>query len=173
MITMADFSSTTATDEGDQRIPVGQSAAPSLQRELRSYGNYADAQRTVDFLSDQKFPVQHVRIIGHGVTTVEDVHGRMTKGKAALAGAASGAWFGLFVGLIFGLLTPGAIWFALIMLSLVVGALWGAAFGFVGHWATRGTRDFTSARSLVADRYAVMVDTEHHLDAERLLATTR
>ncbi len=143
------------------------------QRELGTYDRYEDAQRVVDYLSDQGFPVRHVRIVGHGITTVETVLGRMTTGRAALMGAASGAWLGLLVGLLIGLFTPGVLWLTLILVSLLFGAIWGAAFGFVGHWATRGKRDFTSVRSIAADRYVVLIDATKHAEAERLLAGMR
>ncbi len=35
-----------------------------------------------------------LRIVGTGLRTVEEVTGRMTKGRAALFGAGTGAWFG-------------------------------------------------------------------------------
>ncbi|WP_411721136.1 general stress protein [Mycetocola sp.] len=148
-------------------------AATGAMRELAVYPDYEGAQRAVDYLSDQKFPVEYLQIVGHGVKTVEIVAGRMTKGRAALAGAASGAWFGVLIGLLLGIFTPGAFWLSLILVGLLFGALWGAVFGFVGHWATRGKRDFASTRTLVADRYAVMVDSGRHLEAERLLADLR
>ena len=46
------------------------------------------------------------------------------------------------------------------------GAAWGAVFGFFGHAATRGARDFASARTLVATRYDI-VGREGHADAAR------
>ncbi|WP_331458328.1 general stress protein [Mycobacterium nebraskense] len=81
--------------------PPGQQGgeAPSVRQELvASFDHYLDVQRLVDHMSDGGFPVEHVRIIGDGVRTVEHVTGRMTTGKAALAGAGSGAWFGLLIG---------------------------------------------------------------------------
>ena len=65
-----------------------------------TYDTYLEAQRAVDFLSDKEFPVQHVSIVGSDLRMVENVLGRLTRGRAAAAGAASGAWFGLFVGVL-------------------------------------------------------------------------
>jgi MFS family permease len=109
-------------------------------------------------MSDDGFPVESVRIVGEGVRTVEQVTGRMTRGRAAAAGAASGAWFGVFIGLLFGLFTAGAAWVWMLLISLVIGAFWGAVFGFVAHWSTRGRRDFSSVMTLQARRYEVHVD---------------
>jgi fatty acid desaturase len=125
---------------------------------LASFSDYAEAQRLVDRMSDDGFPVESVRIVGEGVRTVEQVTGRMTRGRAAAAGAASGAWFGVLVGLLFGLFTAGAGWVWLLLISLVIGAFWGAVFGFVAHWSTRGQRDFSSVMTLQAQRYEVHVD---------------
>ena len=125
---------------------------------LASFTDYLDAQRLVDRMSDDGFPVESVRIVGEGVRTVEQVTGRMTRGRAAAAGAASGAWFGVLVGLLFGLFTAGAAWVWLLLISLLIGAFWGAVFGFVAHWSTRGRRDFSSVMTLQAQRYEVHVD---------------
>lgn len=120
------------------------------------YDAYEEAQRAVDTLSDEHFPVEHIDIVGSDLRLVEHVTGRLTKGRAAAGGAASGAWFGLFIGLLVGLFTAGPVWFGLILGGLLFGALWGAVFGYVGHAATGGRRDFSSTRSLAASRYDVI-----------------
>lgn len=126
-----------------------------------SYKTYLDAQRAVDRLSDASFPVESVEIVGRDLRFVEKVTGRMSSGRAAAAGAGSGAWFGLFVGLLVGLFTPAPDWIWLILIGVVVGAIWGAVFGYFAYRAMRGHHDFTSASGLAADRYDVMVlDTE-------------
>lgn len=137
---------------------------------LATYPDYMDAQRLVDRMSDDGFPVESVRIVGEGVRTVEQVTGRMTKGRAALAGAVSGAWFGVLIGLLFGLFTDGAAWIWLLLVSLVIGAFWGAVFGFVAHWGTRGRRDFASTMTLQAKRYEVHVDRAQATRASRYVA---
>jgi hypothetical protein len=74
------------------------------RRAVASYSTYQDAERAVDHLVDQGFPVQKVAIIGRDVRLVEPVIGRMGYGEAALQGAATGALPGVLVGWIFGLL---------------------------------------------------------------------
>jgi hypothetical protein len=123
---------------------------------VASYTSYEEAQLAVDRLSDEHFPVENLDIVGSGLHLVERVTGRLTKGRAAAAGAASGAWFGLFIGLLVGLFTRGPAWIGLIIGGLLIGAAWGAVFGFVGHSATRGRRDFSSARTLTATRYDII-----------------
>ncbi|HEU5108299.1 MAG TPA: general stress protein [Micromonosporaceae bacterium] len=133
-----------------------------------TFGTYAEAQAAVDRLSDNRFPVEHAAIVGTDLRLVERVLGRMTTGRAALAGAASGAWFGLFLGLLFSIFSD-ANWFAVILVGVLVGALWGAVFGAVAHAMTGGRRDFTSTRSLEARQYAVTVAAEHAEQARQLL----
>jgi hypothetical protein len=128
------------------------SAPTAGQRLVASFDTYTAAQALVDRMSDGGFPVEHVRIVGDGLRTVEHVTGRMTKGKAALAGAASGAWIGALIGLLFLLFAVGPfwLWIWVLLIPIMIGALWGAAFGFAAHWSTRGQRDFSSVHTLVA-----------------------
>jgi len=123
---------------------------------VASYSSYEEAQAAVDRLSDEGFPVENLEIIGSGLRLVERVTGRLTTARAAAAGAASGAWFGLFIGLLVGLFTRGPVWIGLIIGGLLIGAAWGAVFGFVSHAATRGRRDFSSAQTLNATRYDII-----------------
>lgn len=123
---------------------------------VASYDSYGEAQTAVDTLSDEHFPVEHIDIVGSDLRLVEHVTGRLTRGRAAGGGAAGGAWFGLFIGLLVGLFTTGPAWFGLIIGGVLIGALWGAIFGFAGHAATGGHRDFSSTRSLTASRYDVI-----------------
>src|SRR5215468_4644391 len=120
------------------------------------FDDYESAQRAVDRLSDDGFPVEKLDIVGSGLRLVERVTGRLTTARATAAGAASGAWFGLFIGLLVGLFTRGSTWVGLIIGGLLIGAAWGAVFGFASHAATRGRRDFSSARTLTATRYDIV-----------------
>jgi uncharacterized membrane protein len=152
--------------------PTGAFAAPprldpafTAWNTVASYEEYAAAQRAVDRLSDDGFPVEHLDIIGSDLRLVERVTGRLTKVRAATAGAASGAWFGMLIGLLLGMFTSGS-WLGLLAVGAVIGAAWGALFRFLGHAATRGTRDFASARTLVAMRYDI-VARDGYVDAAR------
>src|ERR1043166_4492864 len=71
---------------------------------IGSYPTYAEAQRAVDYLSDQQFPVQQVTIVGVDLMQVERVTGRLTWPKVLGGGVISGAWLGLFIGLLLRLL---------------------------------------------------------------------
>ncbi|CAQ02617.1 hypothetical fusion protein [Clavibacter sepedonicus] len=148
-------------------------AVPATPREvIASYTEYADAQAAVDTLSDREFPVASTQIVGHDVRTVETVTGRVTNSSAAVRGAAGGAWFGLMLGFLFGIFTPGVAWLGVLLVAVGIGALWGALFGFVGHYATRGKRDFASVQTLTAGRYDVLVDSARAAEASRILFDT-
>jgi hypothetical protein len=117
------------------------------------FGDYASAQRAVDRLSDNGFPVGTLDIVGSDLRTVERVTGRLTRVRAAMAGAGSGLWAGLLVGALIGLFTSGHAWIAVIAIAAGIGVLWGTLFGFAAHAATRGQRDFSSVRGLSAAHY--------------------
>jgi hypothetical protein len=139
--------------------------------QVGSYDSYEQAQAAVDYLSDEKFPVENVTIIGTDLRMIETVTGRLTWGRAIAAGAAGGAWWGLFVGLLLGIFsTTGSGWVGTLLLGLAIGLVFGAAFGAAGYGATQGRRDFTSTSRITASRYDVMCHPAHAEDARALLA---
>jgi hypothetical protein len=136
---------------------------------LARFDGYAGAQRLVDQLSDARFPVEGTRIVGSGVRSVETVTGRLTKARAALLGAGTGAWFGLFIALLFAIFTIGPVWWSVLLTTVVFGAVFGAVAGFIGHWASGGHRDFASVSTLQADEYEVQVDAALYEEALRVV----
>jgi hypothetical protein len=154
------------TNSNSRPDPTSTGLAGTL---LASFPTYAEAQRLVDKMSDEGFPVENLRIVGENLRTVEYVTGRMNLAKAALAGAASGAWFGLLFGLLLGIFSVGQSWAWIMLVSLLLGLFWGATFGLIGHWATRGERDFSSLQTMQAGRYDVYVDASHEAEAARFM----
>ncbi|MCZ2830133.1 hypothetical protein O2W14_14940 [Modestobacter sp. VKM Ac-2986] len=139
--------------------------------QVGSYDDYTQAQRAVDHLSDEKFPVENVTIIGSDLRMVERVTGRLSWGRALAAGAASGAWFGFFVGLLLSIFAEdGSAWFGSILTGLLIGLVFGAVFGAVGYAASQGKRDFTSTSKVVASRYDVMCNPQFAEQARAHLA---
>jgi hypothetical protein len=136
---------------------------------IGSYDTYEEAQRAVDHLADSKFPVQDVTIVGVEPMVVERVAARLTWGRVLGAGAASGAWLGLFVGLLLSLFTPGA-GLAPILIGLLSGVAFGLASAAMRYGATRGQRDFVSHSQLVARRYDVLTKPRHAEQGRDLLA---
>ncbi|MGH3362983.1 MAG: general stress protein [Nocardioides sp.] len=135
---------------------------------LAVYDDYAAAQKAVDFLSDNAFPVQNCMIVGTDLKQVERITGRLTRGRVALAGALSGLWLGLFVGLIFSLFGEGNL-LAIIGSAAIFGAVFGLVWAVVGYAGTRGQRDFSSVSAVVATKYEVLVEHKHREAARELL----
>ena len=139
--------------------------------QVGSYDSYEQAQAAVDYLSDEKFPVENVTIIGSDLRMVEKVTGRLTWGRALAAGAAGGAWWGLFVGLLLGIFaTDGSDWIGSVISGLLIGLVFGALFGAMGYAATQGRRDFTSTSRITASRYDVMCEPSRAEEARAALA---
>jgi hypothetical protein len=137
---------------------------------LVSYDDYLDAQKAVDTLSDNHFPVQNVAIVGVDLRMVESVIGRMSWGRAAASGLFSGAWFGLLIGLLIGLFssTTGSL-VPLMALGLLYGAAFGIVWGLIGYAFTGGRRDFISRQQLKATRYDVLCEQSVIGDARKIL----
>ncbi|HYZ56756.1 MAG TPA: general stress protein [Streptosporangiaceae bacterium] len=133
------------------------------------YDDYQAAQRAVDRLSDDGFPVEKLDIVGSDLRLIERVTGRLTAARAAGAGAFSGLWAGLLIGVLIGLFTTGHAWLGVVAAAAGFGALWGAVFGFVAHAATRGRRDFSSVRALSAARYDLIAREGTADQARRML----
>jgi hypothetical protein len=137
---------------------------------LGVYERYEQAQKAVDFLSDHEFPVQNCLIVGTDLKQVERVTGRLTHGKVAAGGLLSGLWMGLFVGLVVSLFGSGDT-LAIIVSTMLFGAVFGLVWAMAGYLATRGRRDFTSVSQVVATRYEVLVEHKYAEQGRQLLAT--
>lgn len=138
---------------------------------IGTYDTYLEAQRAVDYLSDERFPVEHTTIVGNNLRQVEKITGRLTWGKAITGGLASGAWFGLFVGLLLGIFaSEGSSWLAAVLTGVLLGALFGMGFGAIGYAQLRGRRDFTSRTAVVATTYDVLCEPRYAEEARNHLA---
>jgi hypothetical protein len=151
---------------GPPRLPTKPTGWP-----IGSYEEYGQAQRAVDFLAESEFPVQDVTIVGVDLMLVERVTGRLSWRRVLGAGAASGAWFGLFVGVMLSLFTGGqSAGLLQIAVCLVLGVLFFVVFAAVGYASTRGRRDFQSSSQLVAGRYDVLCQPRNAEQGRDLLA---
>ncbi|MGH2936835.1 MAG: general stress protein [Solirubrobacterales bacterium] len=145
------------------------------RREVASFKTYAEAQRAVDHLADQRFPVERAAIVARDLQLVEQVTGRRGYPEAALQGLASGALIGVLIGWLFGIFNwfepiTSAFWLAID--GLWFGALLGALFGLLAQALSGGRRGFDSYAGISAERYDVLVDDEVAAEAARLLAQT-
>jgi hypothetical protein len=146
-----------------------QPAPTGPRRTIATYTTYREAERAVDWLSDQGFAVQHIAIVGTGLRTVEQIAGRVTPLRAALAGAAQGALIGLLFALLFGIFFAGPDFLGLLAYAVVAGAVFGAVFGAAAQLALGGQRDFASTMRTEAERYELQVDESVADEARRLL----
>jgi hypothetical protein len=136
---------------------------------IGSYGSYEHAQRAVDHLADNDFPVTDVTIVGVEPMLVERVAGKLSWGRVLGSAAMSGAWFGLFVGLLLSLFSAGAGLLP-ILIGLVAGVAFSMVFAAASYGATRGRRDFVSHSQLVARRYDVLSQPRNAERGRELLA---
>lgn len=140
---------------------------------IGSYTSYLDAQKAVDYLADEKFPVRHVSIVGNDLKMVERVTGKLSYPRVALTGAMTGAWFGLFIGVMLSFFdsatNAGAPYINVITAVLLGAALW-MLFAIIGYAAQRGKRDFTSTNQVLASSYDVIVTSDVAMEARRILA---
>lgn len=151
---------------------AGRRAVPGLPTPPKgwpvgSYPTYAEAQRAVDYLSDQEFPVEQVTIVGVDLMQVERVTGRLTWGKVLGGGVLSGAWLGMFIGLVLSVFSHT---YGVLVTGLVAGVFFGLITSAVPYALARGTRDFSSTLQLVANRYDVLCDPQNAEKARDLLA---
>jgi len=144
---------------------------PTLPRgeAIATYETYPEAQQAVDVLARADFPVNRLSIVGSDLKSVERVTGKLSWGRVAIAGAASGAWLGLFFGLLLIIFSP-ATSLAFIIAALLIGAGFGMMFGLVSYGINRRRRDYTSMTQVMASSYSVLVESDLVHRARNLLA---
>ena len=153
-----------------QPFPRRGPALPSIPKGevLGTYETYPEAQQIVDKLAHADFDVSQLAIIGSDLKTVERVTGKLTYGRAAAGGAATGAWFGLFGGVLLFLVSsspnPGYA-----LAAIVIGAGFGMLFGVVTYTINRRRRDFTSTHQVIASSYQVIIPAGQVVRAQELL----
>ncbi len=124
---------------------------------LGTYDTYLEAQSVVDRLAKADFEVKKLSIVGNDLKTVERVTGKLTWSRAAVAGAASGAWMGLFLGLVFTIFSSTST-IGFVIAALLIGAGFGMIFGLVTYAINRRRRDFTSTHQVLASNYQIIID---------------
>lgn len=146
-----------------------QNVNTASRRTVASYSSYADAQKAVDYLSDNNFAVERTAIVAEGLKFVEQVTGRLNWGRVISTAASSGALTGVLIGLFLGLLFPVTPLLNIVLYGLVVGIIISILFGVLGYAMSRGRRDFSSVGGMQADTYNVIVDADVAEEAERVL----
>ena len=128
------------------------------------YNSYADAQKAVDYLADEKFEVQNLAIVGTDLKSVERVLGRRNWGTVITQGMQSGISTGLLVALVLLIFTEPGSFLVLLAVSLAIGVALGIGFSAAAYAMSRGNRDFTSITQTVATKYEVLC--EHKVAAQ-------
>lgn len=142
-------------------VPKGETVA--------SFETYAEAQAAVDTLAKAAFPVKELAIVGTDLTSVERITGTLSWGRAAGAGALSGAWFGTFLGLLFFIFAPTGTSLGILISAVLIGAGFGMIFSVVSYSVNRRRRDFTSVAQVLATRYAIITESAHADRARNVL----
>ena len=106
--------------------------------------------------------------MGVDLMQVERVTGRLTWGKVLLTGVASGAWLGVFIGLLLGFF--GNHPFQYLPVGILAGVVFGLITSAIPYAMTKGTRDFSSTMQLVAGRYDVLCDPQSAEQARDMLS---
>lgn len=144
--------SMSARQGGQPKLPTPPSGWP-----IGCYPTYEEAQRAVDYLAGDDFPVADLTIVGVDLMLVERVLGKLSWGKVLMAGAMPGAWFGLLMGLLLSLFSEGqGLVYGPIMFGLAAGAVFGVVLAAANYGMNKGTRSFTTTSQLVAGRYDVL-----------------
>jgi hypothetical protein len=147
-----------------QSLPVDPSGLP-----IGTYPTYEKAQEAVDYLSDNHFPVENVSIVGTDLRLIEQVTGRLTRGRVVRAAAITGGMWGFFIGAVVSLFGGNAASFVIAIVTGLFGAAFGALSGYLAYQATGGKRDFTSRSGVVATSYEVRCEARFAEDARNLL----
>ncbi|RCK70920.1 hypothetical protein DT076_00030 [Desertihabitans brevis] len=138
---------------------------------VRIYDEYAQAQKAVDFLADQKFAVENLAIVGTDLKSVERVTGRRTWGSVILRGVTAGISVGLLFGLLFMLFVPSPNALVVVLVAVLLGIVLNVVMQAVAYGLSGGRRDFESLSQTVATRYELMCEHKVAQQARELLDT--
>ncbi|MDN5771966.1 MAG: hypothetical protein L0H26_03250 [Microlunatus sp.] len=152
-----------------QRPQPGSMFELEFPQSVGIFNSYAEALKAVDYLADEKFPVQNLAIVGTDLKSVERVLGRRSWRTVLSQGASSGVSTGLLVGLVMLIFTRPASVLVLLLTCLAIGIAIGLAFAAVGYAMSRGKRDFTSVTQTVATRYEVLCEHKVAVQAREML----
>jgi hypothetical protein len=139
-------------------------------RSVGVFDTYPAAEKAVDYLADQGFPVGNLAIVGTDLRTVERVLARKTWRTVLLQGAAQGLSTALILFLVLWLFIPAANILALLLAAVVFSSAISMAFAAFGYLLSRGERDFTSVQQTVATRYEVLCEHKVAEQAQELIA---
>lgn len=132
------------------------------------FDKYADAQAAVDHLSDQKFPVENLAIVGTELKLVERIRGRRDWRTVLVGGVTNGISTGLIVGILLSLFGNGSFW-AMFAMAMIVSIALSVLFAAVSYATTGGKRDFVSMTQTVPARFEILCEHKVAAQARELL----
>ncbi|WP_432559064.1 general stress protein [Granulicoccus sp. GXG6511] len=134
------------------------------------YDQYEDAQKAVDFLADQKFPVENLAIVGTDLKLVERVTGRKNWGSVLTQSVLTGISTGLLVGILVALFSPEGQFLPMLLVALGIAIVLNVIFGAAIYAMSGGRRDFNSVRTTIPSKYEILCEHKHAAQArEKLL----
>lgn len=136
---------------------------------VAEFDDYPSAQAAIARLARGDFSLTEASIVGTNLATVERVTGRLSYARVAAAGAGSGVWLGMFVGMFWLISGGGEVSLQVFVAAALLGAAFGMLFGVVSYSLTRRRRDYTSVMQVVATRYAVIVPDQFAEHARAIL----
>jgi hypothetical protein len=138
-------------------IPVPAASAARPRRVIASYEDYAAAERALDYLSEEGFPLERLTIVGSGLRTVERIEDRLTPARGA--GPFEGGLIGLIVALLAGLLfTIEEGMFPVLLCGLVGGTVVGTALWALARSANTQRRTAPTVAAVEAEVFEIQVD---------------
>ena len=124
--------------------------------EVAAYKDHEAAQKAVEKLGDEGFPLNAVTIAGSDLHTIEQVLGKISAARVAGQGALQGLVWGFLMGFLAMVSVPdGGV--AVALVAVLIGVLIGVTVNSVAWALSSKKQPFRSRMSLVAARYAVLV----------------
>lgn len=152
--------------------PGGKGARFTLRQpaSIAIYDTYEDAQRAVDYLAGQRFPVQNLSIVGTDLKSFERITGELTWGKVIGSAVMNGVIWGTFGSFLIYLFVPNLSLGMVLLGSILIFVVANVITSSIGYATTGGRRDFTSTTHVIATRYEILGESSVAGDARRLLS---
>jgi uncharacterized membrane protein len=141
----------------------------SEQSVIGVYNTMSEAEQAVHMLDKGSFPIKQVSIVAQDMQSEKEVHGYVTTGDVARAGANTAAWVGGFFGLLVGaafiwvpgfgpLLVAGSFASMLLgsMEGVVAGAAGGGLLGALVGWGVSKKHVIKYEEHLKSGKYLLM-----------------
>ena len=136
---------------------------------LGTFEKYEDAQKSVDFLADQKFPVENLAIVGTDLKLVERVTGRKHWGTVLRQSVMTGISTGLLVGILLAIFAQPDQFWQMLAVALGIAIVINLLFGALTYAMSGGKRDFSSIRTTIPNRYEILCEHKVVAQARELL----